>query len=324
MATTIYPESIQWVGLAKEITPGTAVAAPTVWVPVMSPKYTPHQAMIEDNAFRGDMALTHAQVLGTRHDEVTYKSYVYLDSAYQPFLNILGNPDTVTGAADPYTHKTALLNTSPGQPNSWTVFLFNGAETWQMPGAQASQVDVDIKVAAAAEISVTWLGMPATKMASNPTNTPSTLPPMPSWNTTVTVGGTQLSIYSDLKITCKRETAPIFTLDGTGSPYVILDGGLSVDVDMTAVYTGYTGSDIARFLANTQPSVVAKLAPAGDATHSITWQMSEFGYKSGDIQGNKHIEAVVKGVALSNTTDAIGGGTSPLQVVLLSSASAAY
>lgn len=37
MPISFYPGNLQWLGLAKEVTYGTAIAAPTIWVPVEGP-----------------------------------------------------------------------------------------------------------------------------------------------------------------------------------------------------------------------------------------------------------------------------------------------
>ena len=134
----VYPANLQWLGIGKEaVAYGTAATVPAYWIPIVDPKWKPNQSMLKDDALRGDMATTHQQVAGNRYDTLDFKSYLYLDSLYLTMLNILGNTDTVTGASDPYTHKTSLKNTGNGQPTSYTLWLSTGgAECWQMTGCQ--------------------------------------------------------------------------------------------------------------------------------------------------------------------------------------------
>src|SRR5690348_370003 len=136
MVTKIIPSNLQWVGLAKETTYGTPVAAPTIWVPVdgSSVKYKPNLNTLVDQGLRGLMGTDFQQVPGMRYDTLAYKAYLYMDSVYQHFLSILGLPDTISGASDPYTHKTALLNaagSNEAQPISFTAFYIDGDSCWQ-------------------------------------------------------------------------------------------------------------------------------------------------------------------------------------------------
>ena len=315
---TIYPSAQQWLGIAKETTYGTPVATPTLWLPIINPKHEPHQAMLRDEGLRGNMAMAQGYVAGPRYDTFDFETYPYIDSIFALAMNIYGGPDTVTGTAAPYTHKTSLLNTGNGQPTSWTLNYFNGAETWQLAGAQQAQLDLETKVAdSLAKVTSSWMSLPGVKVA-NPTNTPDTNAPMPSWSTTVTVGGTAATVYSDVKVQWKRNTEAVFTATGTQSPYVIFVGELEVTGDLTAVYDGYAtaGNDLAAYLANTQPALVLKTTPAGDAAHYLQWTSSVTAYTGVTVTGSsKWVEAQAKIEAVANATDVVGtnGGTSPGQ-----------
>ena len=199
----IFPSSIQWVGLAKEVTYGTAVTPPTVWIPIDNPVHTPNLAMLTDTALRGNMAYAQAQVAGTISHDFTYSTNLYLDTCFYHFLGILGYPDAVTGSVDPFTHKTALLDTSDGQPPSYTLYLFNGSEAWQMAGCKVTSLDVDIKPDGLITLTPAWKGSAAVKVTT-PANTPSTALPVQGWNTTVTVASVGTSVYTGAKISLKR------------------------------------------------------------------------------------------------------------------------
>lgn len=324
---TIWPANLQWLGMGKETTYGTAAAVPTVWIPLVGPKWTPNQTMLKNEAFYGDMAAVHGQVAGTRYDTIEYSSYVFIDCLMQHMMNILGGPDAVTGSSDPWTHKTSLLNTGNGQPTSWTLWLSNGAECWQMTGCQLGSLDVETKVAdSLATIAAMWMGLPATKVTA-PSNTPSTKPPQPSWNTVITIGGVATTNYSDMKLSIKRDVSAVFGSAGIQAPYVIFVGECNVTGEMNAVYLGYTGSpsDMANYLTNVQPVLLLKINPAGDATHSSTWQHSVVAYDSVTVQDNgKYMEVDAKFEAIANATDATNGGSCPELFTLLTAVSAAY
>lgn len=315
-----FPANLQWLGLAKETTYGTPAASPSVFVPLISPKWTPHITALPDDALRGSMAKDFGMQQGLRYDEITYQTYPYMDSIFQHVMAALGGTDAVTGSADPYTHKVSLYNgsgTDAAQPPSYTLWLFDAAgKCWQMAGAKSANFKLDAKADALASVDAGWLGLPATAVTA-PSNTPPTNPPMPSWNATITIGGSALSKYSDLGITLKRATEMIPTITGTQAPFAIYAGELEVTGDLTGVYQGSTDNDLAGWLANTQPGLSLKVAPAADATHSLTLQCSKVAYTEATISGsNKWMEVASKVTALANATDA-AGGLSPVQAIFV-------
>jgi hypothetical protein len=329
MPTNFYPANLQWVGLAKETTYGVAVAAPTIWVPVEAPKYKSTITPLKDKNLRGSMATTYQQQQGLRHDELTYKTYFYLDSAYPHFLALLGNADTVTGSNDPYTHKTALYNgsgTNAAQPPSYTLFWADASgKAQQIPGAVISSVKVTLGADALASMDISWTGLPAATIAT-PTNTPSALKPMPSWNSAVTIGGSATSKYSSIELEYKRAVEMIPTITGSQTPFAIFGGPVSVTGSLTGVFQNATAdTDWTNYLANTQPVLSIKVSPPGDATHYVTLQHSQVAYDISEVTGtDKWMEIKATVEALANSTDALNGSFSPAQVIALTAQSTAY
>ena len=313
-------------GFKLETTYGTAVATPTHWIPLVDPKWKPVQSMLKDDALRGDMAATHQQVAGVRYDTIDYKTYLYLDTILPHMLNILGGVDTVTGAGDPYTHTIGLLNSGDGQPKSWTLQLYNGAECWQMTGAQLVQAEFDVPAEGLASSSYQWMGKPATKVSA-PTNTPTALKPWAGWNTVITLAGSAAATYSSAKLTYKRETAPIHVADGTQAPYMIFVGPITVTGELVGVYPGEAGAptDLANYLVNTQPALLVQINPVGDATHYAKWQHTTVAYDEVEVSGSagKWMEVNAKFEAIANSTDAVTTGQSPAKFVCLTTVSAA-
>jgi hypothetical protein len=319
------PGNLQWIGIAAETVNGTAAAAPTVWIPASSPKLTPHIAQMTDEALRGSMAKTYGSQLGIRYDVLSYSTYLYADSAFVHLLSVLGTPDTVSGAGDPYTHKTSLLNSGSAQPKSHTLFYADGTgQVFILAGCQNSNLKITAKVDGLVALDVEWTGFPATNSAT-PANTPTTAPPAPGWNSVLTIGGTAMSRYSEVGITYKRATEPILAINGSQAPAAIYCGELDVNIDLTAIYQGTSDTDWVAFLANTQPALTLKLAAAGDATHALTLQHSKVAYSDVSFSGsNKWMEIQSKCTALANPTDALSGGYSPALATLTSAASTAF
>jgi len=324
---TIYPSNLTWLGIAKETDYGTAVATPTAWIPLDSPTWKPDQHQLHDEALRGNMAKLQNVVAGVRSDTVSYTTPLLLDTLFQHMGNILGAADTVTGTTAPYTHTTSLLNTSNGQPTSYTLVLYNGAEAWQMAGSQLGKVELDLKADELGKLNAEWMGLPATQVAT-PTNTPGTNLPWPSWNTTINVNSVQATAYSDVKLSYTRENKAVFVTAGSQSPYVIFVGPLSADIDVTGVYQGYSGTprDLYNLLTNTQVPITVQVNPVGDAAHYGLWTHTLAAPMTSEVKdaAGNYVEIASKYSAVSNSTDATGGATSPVKFQLVTTVSAAY
>ena len=329
--TNFYPSNLQWVGIAKETTYGTAVSAPTVWIPVDSPKYKANITPLKDKNLRGSMASTYQQQQGMRHDELQYKTYFYLDSIYPHFLAMMGNPDTVMGTGDPYVHKTALYNgsgTNSAQPPSYTLFWADGAgKVQQIPGAIISDLKVSLGADALSSLDITWVGLPGATITP-PTNTPSTVKPMPSWNSTITIGGVASAKYSSIELAFKRATEVIPTITGTQAPFAIFGGPVDVTGSFTGVFQNATSdTDWTNFLINGQPAMVVQSAPPGETSpaHFLQMQMSQVAYDAVEVSGtNKWQEVKTTLQAIANSTDALSGSFSPALVTMQSAVSTAY
>lgn len=322
MTTSYFPGNLQWLGIAKETTYGVAAAAPTAFVPLVSPKYTPHVTVMTDDGLRGSMGKSYNAQQGMQYPELTYSTYPYLDSVFQHVLAALGNPDTVTGSADPYTHKTALLNAS--QPPGYTLWYNDGAgKCWQIVGARSNNLKLSAKADALATMDAGWIGLSATAVTP-PSNTPTTQAPMPSWKSTITIGGTALQKYSQVDITIKRDTTAEAVINGTQAPGTIFAASLEVTGDLTGFYQGSTDNDLTGLLQNTQPALVVTFAPGADATHSLTLQMSKVVYTDASFDSGRIVQVTSKVTALANTTDALDSNYSPIQAIFTTPTSTAY
>jgi hypothetical protein len=129
MTTTPRPGSQQWFGYAKETTYGVAVAAPTMWVPVDTPKWEPKITPLVDQALRGYMGTDYGQTQGMRHDELSYKTMIYADSIFPHLVAILGGTDNVT----PLTATTLTL----GSTSTTGGTLPAGATYWKVTATAA-------------------------------------------------------------------------------------------------------------------------------------------------------------------------------------------
>jgi hypothetical protein len=324
MTATFYPGNLQWFGIAKETTPGTPMASPSIWIPVDSPKRSPKVTQLVDTALRGTMAMQHQTVPGMAYEEVQYKTYLYPDSLYAHLIAMLGHTDTVSGSSDPYTHKTALYNgsgTDNAQPPSYTLFLYEmNGKVAQIAGARMGDLKYEYKANDWATIDVTWDGMPALFITA-PTNTPTALAPEPPTGVTITVGGVNLSDLSDIVVEMKRDTKPIPVLNGTNKPMGIYAGALTVSGSLTAIYQGTADTNLTNLMANNQPAITVATLAAGDTTHPFTLQMSKVAYQTADPQPSNNSWMTIQSNynAMGNATDAVDGIESPIQAIFLNS-----
>jgi hypothetical protein len=295
--------------MAPETTAGTPAAAPLYWIPVDSPQWHPIQPAMKDNAMRGSMNTEFGQLLGIRHDELSLKTFFYLDSIYFLLRCALGVPDVKTGAG-PYIHKTSVRSDNNGQPQTTTIWYYDpsSGQTWQMAGCQTVDTKVTLNESALASLDQNWMGMPATVVTA-PSNTPTTNPPMPSWNTTLTIAGAANVLMSSLEIDIKRATISVDTVTGTQAPLSIYAGEVSVSGSMTSVYQGSTDVNLADYLVNTQPAFVAKVAPQGDAVDFISFQCTKVAYDDVQPSGQgKYMEVKSTLSMIANATDVAAGG----------------
>jgi hypothetical protein len=129
MAITPRPGSQQWLGLAKEVTYGTAMATPTMWIPVDTPKWEAKVTPLVDQALRGMMGTDFGQTQGMRHDELTYKTMIFADTIFPHLLAILGGTDTITALTAPVL--------SLGTTSTTGGTLPAGATYWKITGTAA-------------------------------------------------------------------------------------------------------------------------------------------------------------------------------------------
>ena len=323
MTNNVYASKLNWLGLAPETTYGTAIAAPSLYIPVSSPSWGYTQEHLTDDGLRGFMAEDYGQVNGLRFDTVTFTADVRVDSIFQLVRQMLGVPDVVTGSSSPWTHKTSLLSSGQAQPASSTIFYVDGSgNAWQMAGAQISDLKITYNTGALATVDVTFIGLPATAITA-PSNTPTTAIPMPSYNTTITVAGTPFTRYSQFVVTMKRQTKMVPTLTGSTSPILIFAGSLGVTATLDGIYQGATDPDLAAAIANTQPAITVKVAPVGDAMDYFQLQFSKVAYRDPKLDASNDWMTLQSDLnMLANSTDVAGtNGWSPVLATLVNTSS---
>lgn len=351
MATFLTSNTL--VGLAPEATRGTAATTGYVYLPVESPQVSPMQRFLADTGLRGAPTMNYDQVQGNRHDEYDFKTYLYADTFPNLLTAILGGNDLKSGSG-PYTHVIApYLNTANGsQPQSYTIVDFDGANYFQMAGAQASDMTVTFGAEKAADVTAKFIANPYASATSAPTGfSPSfsTEHMIPGWDVSVTIGGTAsgqtvtggttITYVQEGEIKIDRKTAPIFTVNTTNGPRqnfagpIELTGRLLMVVDSNADPFS-TGSSAYALTRSPQPLVVTLTDP-NDSTsgtpHSISFQMSQAQFQEVKRQrGKAYTEVEVTFTCNANANDIAGSSTthdttySTVRTTTVNAQSAAY
>lgn len=310
-------------GLALEATRGTAASVST-YTPVQTPQLAPDLKWLPDEALRGSPVMIYDQVPGVRSDKFTGKVYIYDDVYPQLLRATLGSSDT-TASVGPslWTHTIGLFNSASvgSQPPSYTVVNNSVDNTYQLVAAQCSDLSISATVEAAIETSFTFIGNPETTI-SLPTIAESTEHMVPAWDVAASISGASVAVIEDLTIDIKRNAAPIFTA-GAQSPYQTFAG--PIEVTGKLVFVVETGqSFFANSLTRAQnPLVVLFTDPV--STHSVKFQMSAVQLEAPQIKQSKaYVQLDCNFTAVANTTDAVGGGYSPIKTVTTNGISTSY
>ena len=326
-------------GLVVEATRGTLPTGGTpVYIPVTGPQITPQQTFLRDEAFRGSPTLVYDQVQGVRHDEYDAKFYLFADTFGNLVKATLGGTDTVTGSTV-YTHNIKLLNNAAvgSQPQSYSIFDFDGANQFVMTGAQADSLNITFGAEAAADATVKFFANPYTSYTTPPAPfTTLSFPAnpehmIPAWDTTISVGGTTFNYIQTGELKLERKTAPIFTM-GSQAPLTNFAGPLEVTGKFTAVVN--SNSDVwsigtnAEALTRSPQAVVITLTDPNDASssvqHSISFTMTAAQFHNVKrVRSKEYTEIEVEFTANADATDATTG-YSPIQATIVNASSTPY
>lgn len=312
MTNTTFPVLRTQVGVAKEVTKGTPVAATAF--PALK-KFDPawKQGKALDQGWRGSMGMDYGQQNTTRSTEIDMSGDVFVDTFGWVLASILGS-DTVAGAG-PYTHTMSLDNLTDGQPTSqtWTDNEM-GIQGRQYPGAQCTELTLKFDASGLLNWDakyLAWIGA----TAAAPAATYTTLVPVPSYVGALTIAGTATTTLESAEISLKRQNAEAIFTVGAQDPYQVHVGGLEVTTKFT--FVAADESRLLSYLNNTQEAVVLTFTQA--AGQILKLQMTQHYFDDAKLTRGKAYGTVeATGRAMFNSTDATvgGGGLSPLQAVL--------
>lgn len=310
-----------YLGIAKEVTKGTAVAA-TDFIPVAKDSLKPADIIdpLYDQGLRGSNVLNYNYIPGRKRSTVDFGGAVFADTIGYALAGIMGSVAT-TGASAPYTHTISLLNSltsgADAQPISYTLTDFYAANVRQYPGCQFSDFSLRFNADGMLEYDTKTTGWSSSVVTPDPTPSFSTVLPTPVWRGTVTIGGSSVTTAMSGNIDLARPVTPIYGISNTQDPYNIFLGPLEVTGKVTFIMENDT--ELTRFLTNTQPAIVLNWAyGAGASAVQIQATLTKGAYTAAVIErGEDFVQVTVDINAQSNTTDAgSSGGFSPIKWVL--------
>ena len=315
--TNALPGPLQWLGIAKETTPGTAVAPAYFMSPkTITPKDDPKK--VEIDALRGSMTTVYNVVPTIIQGSVETDGYFYPDTDGFPLAGILGDL-TETGTTAPYTHAMSLLNSAPGQPHTYTlVHSWGATEARQRTFGVWDSVNITFTASGVLSVTASATTFGSTQIAPV-TPSVTTATPVPSWVGTLTLGGAANYQLFDGNVQIKRTVTPIEVLNGTQIPGSIFGGTVTVSGKISVVADAADTLQV-QYLNDTQQAMLLTFSQGTGATEeSLSLQMTQVDWKMYQLGVEKdYMKGDIDFVAIANTTDAgASGGESPIKVTLL-------
>ncbi|MGW1892145.1 phage tail tube protein [Streptomyces sp. NPDC002004] len=307
------PSHLAVLGVAKETTPGTAVAA-TKWVPYKTLTPKDDINLIQDTGQRGAPVDVFGLYAGQKGAELDLGGDVFADTIGWLLVSLL--PDlTTTGASAPFTHAFSTLCSGDTQPPSQTWTIADPLNTWQYPGAQFSELGFKWNADGLLEWSAkatTW----AYSTTTTPTPSFTSVAPVANWAIACSIGGSA-TFVQDGELTIKRGVTAIRGSAGTQNPYRIWSGDVSVEGKVTLVMENTTQRTA--FQAGTVQSFdVSYSQGAGASQNGLQLHCTQVAFTEGTPSyGKEYIELPVSFTAIANTSDVGGsGGYSPVKATL--------
>jgi hypothetical protein len=309
-----------FIGIAKEATKGTAVAA-TDYLLVSKDSVKPVDVIdpLYDTGLRGSNVVNYNYIQGRTRSTFDYGGAVFADQIGYPLTGLLGAVAT-SGASAPYTHTISLKNSLASgvddQPISYTLTDFYVAGVRQYPGSQCHDFTLNFSADGMLEFDAKYTGWES-NTTSDPVPSFSTVLPTPVWIGTVTIGGSAVSNAMEGSISMKRTVTPIYGISNTQNPYQVYLG--PVEVTGSVKFVMENDTELTRFLNNSQPAIVLNWAQgAGASATQIQATITKGAYTAAMIErGDDFVSVSIELNGQGNTTDAgASGGFAPIKWVL--------
>jgi hypothetical protein len=309
------PSVRSYLGIAKEVTPATPVAA-TDFIPISKDAFKPVDIInpLYDTGLRGSMVENYNYIQGRRHTEIDVAGPVFADTIGWWLGGILGSVAT-TGASAPYAHEITLKNATTGdaQPTSFTLEDYYVAGNRFYPGCKVTEFSMTFNSEGMLEYTARLMGHPSTT-TSAATPSFSAVVPTPVWRGSVSIGGSVIGYTTDGTISMTRKAEAIFGINTAQGPYEVFLGALDSTGSLTFVMEN--DDQLLNFLNNTQPVLNFSWSQgAGASLTTVAFNLAKGAYTTSSIdRSGDHVSITVDVAGIGNTTDAGStGGYAPIQ-----------
>lgn len=316
MAISTYPS---FVGLAKETTPGTPVAA-TAFIPATTIASEDVRNYVPDQAMRGSAVDSYNQVPTQGWGTFSFDGPGFMDTLGYIFKGLFGAEDL--SGAGPYVHTFAVLNSGTFQAPTYTLVDYNGFEARRFPFGVFNSCQLTFGADGLLTHS-TQAQTQASSSTTKPSQSFSAKTATAAYQTSVTIGGSATTLIENAQVTIARPTTPIIALNNSTSPTSIWGGPVSVTYSLTAIYTDDTF--LTPMLNGTSTSIELSLTNGADVL-DIKSTNGLFTAAPITRNSNGYMEITIAATGVANTTDAntAGSGYSPAKIVLTNTSSTAY
>jgi hypothetical protein len=273
--------------------------------------------------------------LGSKQEEIRQANSLSGSVLY--FTTPLYQSHLTAAAVTPYStvnltinHNFALLNSGAGmggfsvaQPPTYTITDNTGVPASTGARLYSYAVPTEVSLTGTSTGLVDWEGKYITLASviagTAPTNTLSTVAPQPSWNSTVTIGGSPEYNNIEYKFSLMRKAEPVFGNNSQQAPFAIPRGwftaGLNLNFDPAVDESEYLF-----YMNNTQPTVVVTSTNglAGTSAATITYTAQVAAFDTGQINDSKEAFGYDLTAKLVANTTNVGpsGGFGPIVVTV--------
>lgn len=286
----------------------------------------------------------------------TAEVVIISSTAASNIINFANNPlrfthptaQTVNTVTSPYTHKFAALNSQLGyggafgaQPPTHTftdvtnivnvmtnptygTAPANQFGARQYPSAVLKSIDFSGNAEQLLNIKMagdTWL---STVASSAVTNVTTNSRPVPNWNTTVSILGSNITQIGEFNVSFKRVTQVYWTVQGTQTPFIIARGPLTMDGTIQWDPT-QTEQPLDMMLLNAQGPMTITTTNSGIANAGTPFTLSFVANQVANIKSKVMRNKALIGYGntfegVANSTDVGGsGGLGPGTMTLINS-----
>ncbi|MGH3263962.1 MAG: phage tail tube protein, partial [Trebonia sp.] len=145
----------------------------------------------------------------------------------------------------------------------------------------------------------------ASQQETNGSPSYSAVQPFPTWQFTLTIGGTATAVYvTTLTVTIERQNVPIKAINGTQNPAELFAGYQRCTWRFTAL-ADPSDTALNYYLNNTQPSMsIAATTGAGASAQGLTIESHQVAVTRANLtQTGEYLSVEAEGTAIGNTAD---------------------